>query len=138
MMQDDCLFCQIVAKKEKVAIIYEDESVLAFLDIAQVTPGHALIIPKSHVKNLLTMNGKTASQLFQVIPDIARNLKEKTGAQGINLIMNNEAIANQVIFHAHVHLIPRYRGDGVEIASKKHPTPLSELMNFAETIKNFS
>lgn len=137
-MQDDCLFCQIVAKKEKAAIIYEDENVLAFLDIAQVTSGHALIIPKSHVKNLLTMDGKTASQLFQVLPDIARNLKEKTGAQGINLVMNNEVIAHQVIFHAHVHLIPRYRGDGVEITSKKHPTSLSKLLNFAEVIKKIS
>lgn len=135
MMQDDCVFCQIVSKKEKAAVIYEDDYVLGFLDIAQVTPGHCLVIPKEHIKNLLTMNEKTASHLFRVIPDIARKLQKRLNAQGMNLVMNNEPVANQMVFHAHVHLIPRYNFSEIQMLSNKNPIAFEKLVILAEKIK---
>ncbi|GFH40580.1 HIT family protein [Lactococcus insecticola] len=107
----DCIFCKIVAGEIPSYKIYEDDDVLAFLDITQTTPGHTLVVPKTHVRNVLAMTPEQAGNLFSKIPAIANQLTEKLGASGLNILQNNEAIAGQSVFHAHVHLIPRYDDD---------------------------
>lgn len=112
---DNCIFCQIVAGDIPASKIYEDDKVLAFLDISQTTPGHTLVIPKEHVRNVLAMDAITSQDLFSRLPKLARAVQKATGASGLNILNNNEEAAGQTVFHAHVHLIPRY-GDSDEIS----------------------
>lgn len=103
-----CLFCQIIEGDVPSAIIYEDETVLAFLDISQTTPGHTLLIPKKHHDNLLTMSPQEVGQLSSYIPILSHHLLSRLGASGINVLSNLNEAAGQVVFHAHIHLIPRF------------------------------
>lgn len=105
--EQDCIFCKITNGDIPSHRVYEDEHVLAFLDISQVTPGHTLVVPKHHVRNVYTLPEETAAHVFQAVPRIARALKEVTGASGMNLLANAEELAGQTVFHFHVHLIPR-------------------------------
>ena len=131
---EDCIFCQIVAGRIPATKIYEDEDVLAFLDISQATKGHALLIPKQHVRNLFEMTSDTASHLFAHLPRLARAIKTATKAQGLNVVNNNEAIAGQTVFHAHVHLLPRYPDDGLDIRFKTHSPDSASLEKLAAQI----
>ncbi|HEQ4956306.1 TPA: HIT family protein, partial [Streptococcus pyogenes] len=115
--------------------VYEDEQVLAFLDISQTTKGHTLVIPKQHVRNLLEMTAETASHLFARIPKIARAIQSATGATAMNIINNNEALAGQTVFHAHVHLVPRYNEeDGISIQYTTHEPDFPVLEKLARQI----
>ncbi|MBY5033570.1 HIT family protein [Streptococcus gallolyticus] len=112
----DCIFCKIVAGEIPSSKVYEDDQVLAFLDLTQVTKGHTLVVPKAHYRNMLEMDGDSASSLFARVPKIARQLKNKLGAAGVNIINNNEEAAGQTVFHTHVHLLPRFdQNDGLKI-----------------------
>ncbi|MDX8045716.1 HIT family protein [Gracilibacillus sp. S3-1-1] len=106
--KDDCIFCKIVAGEIPSAKVYEDDDVLAFLDISQVTKGHTLVIPKQHVENIYETNEEIAAKVFATVPKIANALKETFQPVGINILNNNEAAAGQTVFHLHIHLIPRY------------------------------
>ena len=113
MSHEDCLFCKISKGEIPSAKIYEDEQVYAFLDLSQVTKGHTLLIPKTHAKNIYEIAPEQAGELFSRVPKIARAIKETYGAIGMNVLNNNEAPADQSVFHLHLHLIPRYgEGDG--------------------------
>ncbi|MEK4301016.1 HIT family protein [Oceanobacillus sp. FSL W8-0428] len=111
MAHEDCIFCKIIDGDIPSAKVYEDEKVYAFLDISQVTKGHTLVIPKEHTKNIYETSPETAQELFSRIPVIANAIRDAYQPLGINLLNNNEAAAEQSVFHLHVHLIPRY-GDG--------------------------
>ncbi|MCI1592633.1 MULTISPECIES: HIT family protein [Heyndrickxia] len=109
----DCIFCKIVNGEIPSAKIYEDEHVMAFIDISQVTKGHTLIIPKIHKENIFELTPDIASHLFEVVPKIANALKKEFNPIGMNLVNNNGEQAGQTVFHFHLHLIPRYgKGDG--------------------------
>ena len=97
---DNCIFCQIVANAIPSAKVYEDDQVLAFLDITQTTNGHTLLIPKAHVRNVLEMDADVAQDLFARLPKVARAVQKATGADGMNIINNNEEVAGQTVFHA--------------------------------------
>lgn len=110
-----CIFCNIVEGSIPSEKIYEDEHVIAFMDIMPVTKGHVLIIPKTHRENLYEMTSEEAAQLFSVAPKIANVLKEEFTPAGLNVLQNNGAPAGQAVFHFHMHLIPRYdRTDGFQ------------------------
>ena len=133
----DCIFCKILAGEIPAAKVYEDEQVLAFLDISQVTPGHTLVVPKEHYRNLLEMDAASASQLFAKIPVIAQKVMKATQAEGMYIIANCEEIAGQTVFHTHVHLIPRYGAeDDLKIDFVAHEPDFDKLAQVAETIKN--
>lgn len=133
---EDCVFCQIIAGKIPACKVYEDEQVLAFLDITQVTPGHTLVIPKKHVRNILDMDSVTASQVFGKVPDIARSLQKVTGATGLNVLNNSEVVAGQTVFHAHIHLLPRFDGtDGLNINFKTNEPDFETLTSLAQNIQ---
>ena len=105
----DCIFCKIINGEIPSYKIYEDEIVYAFLDITQVTPGHTLVVPKKHAKDIFEYDEELASQVFARIPKIARALeKAYPDMQGLNIINNNREVAYQSVFHSHIHLIPRF------------------------------
>ena len=108
----DCLFCKIVAGDIPSTKVYEDACAFAFLDITPVNPGHILLVPKEHSENLYEMPDELLAAMAPVVKKLAIAVKDATGAQGINLGMNNDPAAGQVIFHAHIHIIPRFKNDG--------------------------
>ena len=109
----DCIFCKIVNGDIPAAKVFENEHVLAFLDISQVTKGHTLVIPKIHKENLFELTPEIARNLFEVVPTIANALRRNFEPIGLNSINNNGEHAGQSVFHYHMHLIPRYgKGDG--------------------------
>ena len=131
----DCIFCQIVSGQIPSSKVYEDEEVLAFLDITQVTTGHTLVIPKKHYRNMLEMDAEAASSLFARVPKIAKQLQERLGASGVNIINNNEEAAGQTVFHTHVHLLPRFgESDGLKLTFETHEPDFAALAQLAQEI----
>ncbi|MBL6537611.1 HIT family protein [Streptococcus suis] len=132
----DCIFCKIVAGEIPAAKVYEDQEVLAFLDITQVTPGHTLVIPKKHFRNLLDLDGQTSTAIFSKIPLIANQLKDKLGANGINLLNNSEEAAGQTVFHTHFHLLPRFDDqDGLAITFATNQPDFYELGRLSQLLQ---
>ncbi|GAX47873.1 HIT family protein [Pseudolactococcus reticulitermitis] len=130
----DCIFCKIIAGEIPSYQIYEDDDVLAFLDITQTTKGHTLVVPKKHIRNVLEMSAEDAATLFAKIPKIAAHITQTLGASGMNILQNNETIAGQTVFHAHVHLIPRYRkDDGFTASFTEHELDLKALQSTLTT-----
>lgn len=108
----DCIFCMIRDNEVPSRKVYEDENVFAILDNSQVTPGHTLVIPKKHVRNIFDYNEELASAVFAAVPKIARALKAfDENVEGLNILVNNEEVASQTVFHSHIHLLPRYTKD---------------------------
>ena len=131
----ECIFCQIVSGQIPSSKVYEDEEVLAFLDITQVTKGHTLVIPKKHYRNMLEMDAEAASSLFARVPKIAKQLQDKLGASGVNIINNNEEAAGQTVFHTHVHLLPRFDAtDGLKLTFETHEPDFAALAQLAQEI----
>ena len=111
----DCIFCRIAAGEAPSERLVETPRVLAFLDIAPVHYGHALVIPRDHYENLLDLPDDLWMEMGQVSRRVAQALRSALFAQGFNIGMNNFEPAGQVVFHAHLHVIPRYRRDGLEL-----------------------
>ncbi|MFC4651838.1 HIT family protein [Lactococcus nasutitermitis] len=113
---DNCIFCKIIAGEIPSTKIYEDDDVLAFLDITQTTKGHTLVVPKKHYHNILAMTPGESAILFSKVPALANKIVQNLNATGMNILQNNEEIAGQSVFHTHIHLIPRYTEDDGFIA----------------------
>lgn len=111
---DNCIFCQIVKKDIPAKIVYEDEDILAFLDIEPNNPGHTLVIPKKHHQDLFDLPEDILSKLLPAIQKIAEGVRVAVSAPGINIRMNNGSEAGQIIYHAHIHIIPRFKDDGLQ------------------------
>lgn len=105
---DDCIFCKIITGEIPATKVYEDEYSYAFLDAHPNTKGHTLVIPKDHFENIYGIPDETLCRLMISVKKISLAVKNGLEADGINIAMNNEAPAGQIIFHAHVHVIPRY------------------------------
>jgi len=112
MMDENCLFCKIIAGKIPCAKVYENDHVLAFLDIGPINKGHTLVVPKEHYKNLMETPDEVMKELIVVAKKLSRSIIKAVKADGINLGISNEKAAGQVIFHTHIHLMPRYENDG--------------------------
>ena len=135
-----CIFCKIINKEIPGHILYEDEFVLAFLDISQTTKGHTLVIPKKHAQDIFSMTEQDMNHVFSIVPKLANALKDTFNCNGMNIVNNNGAVAGQTVFHYHVHLIPRYdEADGFSTSYTNNmqnytPETLAELK--AEVIKS--
>lgn len=135
----DCIFCKIVNGDIPAAKVFENEHVVAFLDISQVTKGHTLIIPKVHKENLYELTPEIAKNLFEVVPQIANGIKAAYKPVGLNLLNNNGEKAGQSVFHFHLHLLPRYgEGDGFGAVWKSHQSEYTpeDLQKIAQEINN--
>jgi histidine triad (HIT) family protein len=135
----DCIFCKIVKGEIPAAKVFENEYVVAFLDLSQVTKGHTLVIPKIHKENLFELTPDIAKNLFEVVPTIANALKREFSPVGLNAINNNGEQAGQSVFHFHLHLIPRYgKGDGFGAVWKNNQSDYTsqKLQEMAISINN--
>jgi len=130
----DCIFCKIVAGEISAIKIYEDEKILAFLDINPVDPGHTLVVPKKHYENFSETPNEFLSAMMPVIDKISKAAMKATGAEGFNLALNNGKAAGQVVFHTHFHIMPRFPGDGHELWKGK-PYAEGEMEEIADKIK---
>lgn len=131
----ECVFCKIAKGEISSDKIYEGEKFLAFLDIKPNNPGHALIVPKAHYENLYKMPDEVLSEIAPLIKKLAIAVKNATHADGINIGMNNESPAGQVIPHAHFHVIPRFADDGLCHWQGKPYANKEEEIKIAEKIR---
>lgn len=132
---NDCLFCKIVQGEIPSDRVYEDEHTYAFLDIKPVHPGHTLVIPKVHAEDIFEISPENWRHTLEAVRLIAPKVKNATGADGLNLVMNNKRSAGQLVDHVHIHLIPRFEGDGLHGFPQKESTP-EERTEMAERIRN--
>lgn len=134
----NCIFCKIVNGELPSAKVFENDDVLAFLDLSQITKGHTLVIPKAHADDIFQLSPETAAKLFAVVPEISAALKTTYEAKGLNIINNNGSFAGQEVFHYHLHLIPRYdKTDGIKVTYTSHQKDYSgeDLQTIASTIR---
>jgi len=108
----ECLFCDLALGKSQTYKIYEDEHTFAFLDIHPLTKGHTIVIPKNHAKNILDLSDNEVAAFFQAIKKIVAHIKEKLRPDGFNIGINMDKMAGQAMDHFHVHVLPRWQGDG--------------------------
>ncbi len=124
MRDDNCIFCKIAGGEIPTNAIYEDDDHKVILDMSPATRGHALILPKQHYKNIYEMPADKVGEAFKLAGRMAQTMTDKLKADGFNIVQNNNEIAGQTVFHFHIHLIPRYEGDGQVIPWKpKESTP---------------
>ena len=135
MGAEDCIFCKMVAGQVPVAKIYEDEIVLAFLDIGPISDGHALVIPRQHFEKLQDcppeLLGEVGSRLGRIAGAVARAMR----SDGYNLLCNNGRAAGQLVEHVHFHIIPRSTGDGVFDRWPAYKYPEGKIEAIAESIR---
>ena len=113
MSEQDCVFCRIVQGEIPCARVYEDDAVLAFLDLGPVRPGHTLLVPKIHHATLLELPEEVGPALIAGLKKVGRAVMAATGATGFHVLQNNFPPAGQTVFHVHWHIIPREDGDGL-------------------------
>lgn len=130
MGKDDCLFCRMVAGHIPVTKIYEDDVVLAFLDIGPLSDGHTLVVPKQHFEKLHDCPAELLGQVCSRLGKIAGAMAEAMQSDGYNLLCNNGSAAGQLVEHLHFHIIPRNVGDGVfrRWPSYKYPEGKAEAI----------
>lgn len=114
-MDGDCIFCRIVAGELPATVVDEDERTLAFMDINPATRGHALVIPRAHARDVHEIEAEDLAACAATAQRLAGRMRERLGATGINLLQSNGAAAWQTVFHFHVHVIPRYDDDPLEL-----------------------
>lgn len=114
------VFERIIKREIPAYIVYEDDLVIAFLDISQVTKGHTLVVPKKVYKDVFELDDDIAGHLFKVSVKLAKGIKKAFKAEGLNIVNNNGSEAGQEVFHYHIHLIPRYVGDDYRIRGIYH------------------
>jgi histidine triad (HIT) family protein len=108
---NNCVFCKVIAREIPSTKIYEDDEVYALLDINPNAVGHTLVVPKKHFKNIFDSTEEALAQTIVQVKKIAGAIKEALDADGVNIAINNGQAAGQVVFHLHIHIIPRFNGD---------------------------
>jgi len=131
----DDVFCRIIKGEIPSKKVYEDDRVLAILDISQATKGHVLIIPKKHAKDFFDVELEELHHVFDVARLIGEAEKKALGATSFNILTNAGELAGQTVPHFHVHLIPRYERDEFNIISPSHDVSDDDLIALAQTIK---
>lgn len=127
-MKDDCIFCKIINGEIPAFTVYEDDTFKVILDRFPAAAGHVLIIPKAHYSDMFELPEEVAMKLYPLAQKIAKRVKEVTGAEGINIVQNNGAVAGQSVYHFHLHIIPRKMDDGIVLnQSSNVDTTIEEL-----------
>jgi histidine triad (HIT) family protein len=134
LSQADCIFCKIVAGALPARIVDEDELTMAFMDINPATRGHALVIPRTHTRDLLSIDPQELSAVMNAAQRLAVRAKERLGAAGINVINSCGSAAWQTVFHFHLHVIPRYEDDPLKLPWTPSPGDPAEIAAAAATI----
>lgn len=126
-----CIFCMIANHEINSSIIYEDDKVVAFLDLSQVTKGHTLVVPKKHYANLIECDSEDLAHVIKVTQMLSKRIMERCGATGVNILNNCNEVAGQTVMHVHFHIIPRYsENDAIEIKfNESEKQNLEEICN---------
>ncbi len=137
-MSDDCIFCAILRGDSPATFTHEDDTVVAFMDIQPITHGHMLVVPREHAVLMHDVNETVAMRAFKVARQLAELARQTLGASGANIFVADGEVAFQDVPHFHVHVIPRYPGDGFSLAfppSYEHPPSRAELETVAAAIR---
>jgi histidine triad (HIT) family protein len=131
----NCIFCDIINKKSKAEILFENENVISFLDIRPVNYGHTLVIPKIHYENFLALPELELSELIKVTKDISGAIVSSLNPQGFNIVTNNGIAAGQSVFHFHFHIIPRFNHDDFRFRPKLKEYNDGTMRQYADKIR---
>ena len=131
----DCIFCKIIAGELPSTIVAEDERTVSFMDINPGTRGHALVIPREHATNLLEISEEDLAACAAAAQRLARKATDNLGAAGVNLVNSCGAAAWQTVFHFHIHVIPRYEDDPLQLPWTPAPGDADEIKAAAEELK---
>lgn len=123
MKDEDCIFCKILAGEIPSTAVYEDDDFKAILDVNPAARGHVIILPKNHAANIYELPDEDASKIMIVAKKIATAIEKAYHCDGVNILQNNGEAAGQTVFHLHVHVIPRFKGDTVNIGWKQGDMP---------------
>ena len=129
-----CIFCQIVDGSIPAYKVYEDDDFLAFLDISQATLGHTLVIPKKHIPSVFALDKDTASKLFSLTTALTSKVCRALNTNDVNVLTNNGLLAGQTINHVHLHILPRFVGDTLQIAFHKQNLSPDEFLKLQQKI----
>jgi histidine triad (HIT) family protein len=131
----ECIFCNIVKTKSEAEILFEDDNIVAFLDIQPINYGHTLVVPKKHYDNFLTVSSKDLVKIVNATQFIAGAVKRSVNADGFNVISNNGNSAGQTVYHFHFHIIPRFNEDFTFKPRVKNYSP-GAMKEYADNIRS--
>ena len=135
MADEDCIFCAIASGDGPAEIIEEDEHTVAFMDINPWTRGHSLVIPRRHAKNIFEIEDDELAHVMTAVKRLATRIRDTLQCDGINLLNSAEAAAWQTVFHFHVHVIPRYEDDPLQLPGRPMDVDQDELRQIADEIR---
>ena len=137
VFDESCIFCRILRKQAKASIVYEDETVMVFLDIQPLNIGHSLVIPKAHYVDIFDIPKDLLSQVHRTAKQVSFAIKKATSADGISIIQQNGKAAGQEIFHLHVHVVPWFEGQKLPSFSDHKEVERVKLDGIAKKIKQY-
>jgi histidine triad (HIT) family protein len=135
MNDQDCIFCRIIAGEIPAQIIGQDERTIAFMDINPATRGHALVVPKRHVQDLLEIGPEDLEATILTAQRVAAKMPDRLAADGVNLLNSCGRAAWQTVFHFHIHVIPRYAGDPLRLPWTPAPGDADEIARTADALR---
>jgi histidine triad (HIT) family protein len=133
---EDCIFCKILAGELPAEVVQEDEHTIAFMDINPWTRGHALVIPRNHSRDLLDVPDEDLARTMAAAKRLAGRMTERLGADGVNLLNACGSAAWQTVFHFHVHVIPRYEDDPLQLPIRPRQADEEELAKVAGELRD--
>ena len=137
---NDCIFCKLLSGKLEVSLVYQDDRCSAFLDHQPINPGHTLVVPNRHAPNLAGLDEEEGAHMFRVARHIAAALRNcEVKCEGVNISLADGEAAGQEVFHVHLHIFPRYVGDGFSVRFGPHyrnKPGRQELNEIADRIRN--
>lgn len=132
--RDDCVFCGIVAGSVASHVVHDDDRTLAFLDINPASDGHTLVVPKTHADDLFDIDAESAAAVMRTVRLVAARLDARLAPDGLTVVQTNRPAGWQDVFHLHVHLVPRWEGDGLVRPWKPRSAPAERLAAMAERL----
>jgi diadenosine tetraphosphate (Ap4A) HIT family hydrolase len=135
-MAAECIFCRILRGELPAALVYQDDAVVAFMDIAPVNPGHLLVVPRTHAAGLEDLPEASGGAMFAAAQRLAGALRRsRLRCEGINLFLADGAVAGQEVFHIHLHVLPRFAGDAVRFTWPRTRPAREELEEAAAAVR---
>lgn len=131
----NCIFCSICAGQAPASVVWEDEHTLAILDLNQPTPYKVLVLPRRHVETIYELDDELAADIFRTAVRVARAVREASGCPGLNVVQSNGRAGQQDVFHFHLHLLPRFAGDGVVLHWPDAQSDRPTLDRYAEELR---
>ena len=135
MTDQNCIFCKILAGDIPSAVVYEDDDFKVILDVGPAAKGHMLILPKEHYADIMAMPEDLVAKAFILAKKMATKMESVLGCDGINVVQNNGEAAGQTVRHYHMHIIPRYTGDTVQVTWKQQELPMEEIQKAAQAVQ---